>query len=254
MPGHFWHAENSTVRLQLARLSGVVDPLNPAGGIGQLRLDRAPLVGMHLLGVELPTAETPVAPSIVDYYVRGADLVATYAETPARPLRAQIYWHAASDGFDRAIAAVKLIASVQTSLLDSRPELSTESKLVAREALQFRDSRRVEFAPIGPAGIDSDVNEQPERALCYLFRLASEQVSYVEMVHPADAQHSSCQVRAGGADLQVHLRHRLFSEPLEKGVILRARVQGVWLDRKDDEAAAAHHYASFATARLPLTT
>ena len=253
MPLHFWHAENSTVRLQLARLSGVVDPLNPAAGIGQLRLDRSPLLDMRVLGVELPAAETSVAASIVEYYVRGGDLVATYAETPARPVRAQIYWHAA-DGFDRGIAAVELIASVQTSLLDSRPELTTESKLVAREALQLRDSRRAEFAPIGPAGVDSDTNEQPERAHCYLFRLASEQVSYAEMVHPADAQHSSCRISTSGADLEVQLRHRLFAERLEKGVILRARVQGVWLDREDDQAAAARHYASFATGQLPLTT
>jgi hypothetical protein len=254
MPVDFWHAENGRVRLQLARLSGVVDPANPAGGIDHLRLDRAPVLGMRLLGVELPAAETSVAPSIVDYYVRGGDLVATYAETPARPLRAQIYWHAAIDRFDREIAAVELIASVQTSLLDSRPELTTQSKLVAREALRLRDSRSTEFAPVGPAGVDSDAKEQPDRPHCYLFRLASEPVSYAEMVHPADAQHSSCQVRAGGADLEIQLRHRLFAERLEKGVILRARVRGVWLDREGDEAAAARHYASFATAKLPLTT
>src|SRR5580704_13412395 len=106
MPIHCWHVENSTVCLQLDRLSGVIDPVNPPGGIGQLRFDRAPLLGMSLLGVELPAAR-----STVDYYVRGGDLVATYAETPTRPLRAQIYWRADFKRVDRAIAAVELIAS-----------------------------------------------------------------------------------------------------------------------------------------------
>ncbi len=254
MPLHLWHAENSTVRLHLARLSGVVDPLNPAGGVHQLHLDRSPLPGMSLLGVELPAAETPVTKSNVDFYVRGGDLVATYAETSGWPLRAQLYWRAALEARDNAICAMELIASVQTSLLDSRPELMTHSDLAAREAFQLLDPERPDFAPIAPTPIDSGQNEHPERPHCYLFRLPSSKISYTEMVHPADAQRSSCQVRACGGNLEIHLRHQLFAERLEKGVILRARVRGVWLDRAGDQAAAARHYASFSTAELPLTT
>ncbi|MBI3839597.1 MAG: hypothetical protein HY288_16880 [Planctomycetia bacterium] len=251
---HLWHIENDTVRLQSARLTGIVDPANPPVGIHQLQLDQAPLSGMSLLGVELPAAATPAAKSDVDYYVRGGDLVATYAETPARPLRAQIYWRAGMQPFDHAIAAIELIASVQTSLLDSRPELMTQSELPAREAFQLMDPQCADFARLAPTPASSDRNEHPERAHCYLFRLPSAKISYAEMVHPADAQRSSYQVRACGADPEFRLRHQLFAERLEKGVILRARVLGVWLDREGDQAAAARHYATFSAAEPPLTT
>ena len=251
---HHWHAEQSTVRLQFARLSGVVDPVNPAAGWQELQLDQGSLAGAGVLGIKLPAAETRAAKSNVDFYVRGTDLVATYGETLEWPLRAQIYWRAAANPLDRAIASMELIATVQTSLLDSRPELMTHSTLPACEAFQLLDPRSADFGPIEPTPPNSHRNEHPLRAACYLFRLPSNQISYAEMVHPADAQGFSFEARAFGADQGFQLRHQLFSERLEKGVILRARVLGVWLDREGDQAAAARHYAAFSASEPLLTT
>ncbi len=52
----------------------------------------------------------------------------------------------------------------------------------------------------------------------------------------------------------MQLAHQLFAERLEKGVILRARVLGVLVDRDGDLAAAARHYENFVSAAPPLTT
>jgi hypothetical protein len=46
----------------------------------------------------------------------------------------------------------------------------------------------------------------------------------------------------------------LFSQQLEKGVILRARVRGTWLPADRDESLAAASYRNFAALDPPLTT
>ena len=88
---------------------------------------------------------------------------------------------------------------------------------------------------------------------CLLFRLPDVDLSYVEMVHPADFQHDELSPgRPGGGALRI--AHRLFRTSLEKGVILRARVRGVFVNRRDDAEAAAECYAAFAAADPPLGT
>jgi hypothetical protein len=254
MPPHLWHVENNAVRLGLARLSALVSPLDPASGLSRWRIDDRPLQDFHPLQVELPAIEPPYAACDVDYYVRGGDLIVTYAERPERAMRSQIYWRAATHEPRGAIAAVELQASVQTSLLDSCPRLATRTDVTASEAFQLSDGEREEFVAIAPPSERSKTDDRSRRPHCYLFRLASGEYSYAEMVLPANVPQSELTCRREGPNLRVQLAHQLFAERLEKGVILRARVLGVMLDRDGDQAAAAAHYASFMTDELPLTT
>jgi hypothetical protein len=250
-----WHdVEPLRGRLQLERFWAVVDPLNPAGGLCEARVDDCELPGFHPLGVELPALKSQEAQAGVERYVRGGDLVVTYADRPAPNMRTQLYWRASAHQRDSAIAAVELVASVQTSLSDSFPEMAVRSQLVASEAYQLVDAARGSFASIVPPGKDSPLDESPEAPQCYLLRLPGRQLTYAEMVHPADPRQSQWDGWLHGADYRMQLRHELFARPLEKGVILRARVLGVILDRKGDKAAAAAHWASFLHEPLPLTT
>ena len=50
------------------------------------------------------------------------------------------------------------------------------------------------------------------------------------------------------------LRHELFGQVLEKGVILRARIRGQFVPRADDQKAGAAAFAMFLATALPLTT
>ncbi len=253
MPSQCWQIENNNARLKQIRLSALVNPLDPAAGIGDVRVDGQTLAGLALLAVELPRVEAQLAAANVEYYVRGGDLVATYADRPEPQMRTQIYWRAAMHDLGQAVAAVELVASVQTNLLDSCPILSTRSRIDASEVFQLTDPERGTFAPLEPSLARAETRGPDDLGSCYLFRLAGGNLSYVEIVHPAEAQHSSCDAtNSHGASCE--LRHRLFAERLEKGVILRARVLGVLLDRLGDQAAAARHHASFLSAALPLTT
>jgi hypothetical protein len=248
-----WHADNSTLRFELARFSAAVHPRNPADGVRDVCVDGIGLAQFRPLCVVIPPAESrdapePVSPlpaADVDFYIRGGDLIATYFNRPARAMRTQIYWRTATHRSAGAIAALELVVSVQTNLLDSCPRITARSAIPASEVLQLADPDRGTFG---------SANSRQLSAPCYLFRLANGKYSYVQIVHPGDAQQSDLQSQAEGGAGCVELRHELFSPKLEKGVILRARVLGLLVDRAGDEAAAAGHYAAFLSQDLPLTT
>ena len=101
-----------------------------------------------------------------------------------------------------ALAAVELLVSVQTELLDSCPAF--------RFKVTSRPDRCDWMTPSGAASSRSDqrlilLGQSRERGAatttpdCFLFRLASTDFSYVEIVHPADAGESICQRRQSAA-------------------------------------------------------
>jgi len=70
------------------------------------------------------------------------------------------------------------------------------------------------------------------------------------MVHPLDCPDDQIRCPAEGAPFE--LTHRLFARPLEKGVILRSRVRGLWVTRDRDVSVAAESYRRFAVSEPPL--
>ncbi len=151
---------------------------------------------------------------------------------------------------EAAILAIELLVSTQTSRLDSCPRLNVASELAAGEILRLIDPQRRELTPV--AAQTSKVTGGGVN--CHLFRLAGLPYSYIEMAEPAAVESSTLDALGGGPSRQVRLCHRLFAERLEKGVILRARVRGVLVDRADDDTAALQHYQAFLRDDLPLTT
>jgi hypothetical protein len=246
--------DNRTVRLQLQRFAAIVDPTNPAGGLQEVTVDGQEIPGFHPLAPELPPIPAGEAARAAERYTRGGDLVVTYNDRPAPQMRSQIYWRAASHERQGAIAAIGLVASVQTSLLDSCPLFAARSQLLAAEAFRLNDTEKGTFTNLVPPSSEADPDSEPTAPHCYLFRLPGRQYSYAEMIHPADTQFSSWDGWLHGTDFRLQLRHELFADRLEKGVILRARVLGVLVDRREDKAAVARHWAAFLTEDLPLTT
>jgi len=248
-----WRVEDHNARLTLGELSASLDLLKPAAGLGQFAVAGNRLAA-EVLQVAWPEREKSVEPP-PENYVRGGDLVATYAETSLWPFRAQLYWrtgtHRGPQGQAAAVAAIELVASIQTQLLDTQARLSARSRVAVREVFRLRDPRRGEFERCDPAR--SKRFQRSQAPACFLLRL-DDRLSYGEMVHPLDFQGSTLAFDSGPAGAGVSLNHDLFLSPLEKGVILRARVLGVFLPRRDDQQALAAHYAVFSAAEPPLTT
>lgn len=208
-----WRLDGTTARLRAGGLQARIDLLRPASGLHDWTG-----VGGSLLGVALDVGDDELSPA--ETYVRGNDLVATYPETPRRPFRVQLYWHAVDERM------VELQASVNTGLLDVRPALDVV------------------------ASLDDGEWRELESGL-FLFRsTAAGAWSYCEASHPKNEAASQI-VRNAGC---IRLVHRLFDRPLEKGVILRSRIRGALVPREDDEAAATAMYRKFIESQPPLTT
>ena len=103
-------------------------------GLRSLVLAGRRLSILQILGVDLGGAGTSpagaLATEVSEVYGRGRDLVASYGQTSGRPLAVQIYWRSVDIAARLPdCQAVDLQVSVQTSLLDSNPELATTSTL-----------------------------------------------------------------------------------------------------------------------------
>jgi hypothetical protein len=207
----------------------------------------------------------------VDCFVRGDDFVATYAETADRPFRAQIYWRLVDGerigGEQRAepIAALELIVSVQTSRLDSDTALAVCTTLGSVEAWRLLDaaedrlmSARATSRTTAAESAAESARVVPEfhdaeRPGCSLLRPIGHGPSYIEMVHPADFRQTTFEWTTDSSPV-VRLAHRLFVERLEKGVILRSRIRGLFVPRSHDTELARSEYRRFAASEPPLTT
>jgi hypothetical protein len=233
----------------------VVHLAEPDRGLTDWHAGPDSVLDAGVLGLEMPGLGPGLLQLPPDCYCRGAALIVGYPEWGDRPVRVDASWRAlppAADGSEAA-AAVELVVSMRTELLESQPRLAVHSRLPAGEVFRLADAARGQFERLGLAKGQTVLAAAGESgpAGCWLFRFPGHQVSYAEMVHPADFQGSELGFAAEKPPA-VEVRHRLFVEHLEKGVILRARVRGALLPRQEDAALAAAVYAAFASADPPL--
>ena len=142
----------------------------------------------------------------IETYVRGTDLVTTHPATNTRPTRVQLYWRRWHELPAKVSAAIELIASVQTHLLDSDPTLMIETRFpTATGALHFDDSIEV---------------------------LADSRHLLI-LQHPQDGTETEL-LKIPDGSRGALTRHTLFRRRLEKGVILRGRLLYIWSDQGVD--------------------
>jgi hypothetical protein len=242
-----WHLDGKVARLDEAAIQTTIDVAAPSGGlvINLHGVSRSPLV--KILGVAF--LDDAVSDSNIDAYIRGSDLVATYEESPVRPIRAQVYWRRlapeafATQDSRQVGAAFELIVSANTSRLDSDPR----ARVVSAVDLESN----VSWLPLGSADIQLE-ESHPHNLGCWLAKLPGCELSLLQMIHPLDAGESFA--TAGKAPLpQQQISHRLFQVRLEKGVILRARVRAALVASGSAVAVAKTAYQHFAAAEPPLT-
>jgi hypothetical protein len=245
-----WTIREEQAALSTPSLSAVLDLSAPHSGLhgliwNQMKLD------VDFLGVELP--ETASINRIVrDAYCRVDDLVVTYADTSQWQLRPQIYWRYC-DRWSGSCVGVELIASLQTSLLDAPADIATISRVAADEMF-YLSAHQHDFRELARSAHPQCIS--PSLAVgCFVFRLTSANVSYVELIHPSDFRETLLEAVP---ELQVDepaalCRHRLFGRRLEKGVILRGRVLGLFMPQDDDLRLARKCYQSFAESEPVLT-
>lgn len=241
-----WTLTGQLAQLRVAGLEATVDLDRPELGLHRAVFQGTSLAGWAALGVTLNLLDASSGGQLIESYIRGADLIATYAQTPERPVRVQAYWRAEATG---AAVSVTLQVSVQTSHWQSEALRETASVLPPTNVLRLGEDRG--FHPLATERPVVQLSAADGPA-CLLFRDQQAPVSYAEMIHPADYELDELVSAADSAGTLVHT-HRLFAEQLEKGVIRRARIRGVWMPRDGDEQAALAAYEQLCQAPPPLT-
>jgi len=245
-----WHLHDHGVTYRTHGLAGTLQLDRPALGLFDLRIGGVDRSRGTLLGVRLPGAEPSAGDRLLGPYVHQDALTATYHASQAWPVRADVSWRALDGGRDGgALAALELWLSLHTELLDVRPQLAVESVLPAVDVALPCSGETDSEAPWRPAVL-SPQGVALHRG-CVLVRLAGGRWSYAEMVHPADYRRSELLPGETPQSL-LTVRHHLFGESLEKGVIRRARIRGVLVPRWDDTRRAAQAYAAFLASEPPL--
>jgi hypothetical protein len=253
-----WQLDKRTARFTQNGFEATLNVGAPHEGMRQLRFAQLRFAaGQVQTGTLLQVSPSDdgggFQEGLEDAYVRGPDLIATYSQTEDRPFRTQIYWRGTSPAPGLpALAVVDLIASVQTSLLDSQPEVTVASCLPADQVW------RTGHGPLEPIRIDPHGPVKLTREggpYCVLCRLSDGQRHFAQMIHPSDCCEATLAREAEGT---IRLAFRLFSCRVEKGVILRARLRSVFLRQDandvgiDDRVCA--WYRALMTGELPITT
>jgi len=247
MPASPWTLAGDKAILKRPGISAELDLKRPGLGLHNLKVAGQCWEAARLLGVTWGDAsDQPHAVS--DGYVRGEDLIATYAEEARRPFAPQVYWRVGNppppaDG--GAGLQIELLVSVQTQVLDAEPRMTALSAVRASEFLYLEDEAAGRFAALEPG------TDLPPSAACLLVRLADSPLSYVEMVHPRDFNPGHLSVAQSGENWTI--RHTLIACRMEKGVIIRVRLRGGIVPRSRDVDAAAGLYEAFSHAALPLS-
>jgi len=215
--------------------SAAVDLDQPRQGITLAGEDASS--ACSLLGLDLRSDHR-----LTDHWVRGDDVTAVYESADARHLRTTAMWRMhRSDGATRAW---ELIASAQTSLLQSDSVLAVVSEI---------DATVIQWGTCSDGAMQWHVAESSDATCVLLGRsgaTGSGDTSVLVATHPGDARRMTA--RRDGTRVVVECW--LFSTALEKGVLLRSRVLAAVGPAADATRWAGDLAAKFAASPPMLTT
>jgi hypothetical protein len=251
-----WSLAANVGQLRCGALSAEVDLTRPHLGLRAAKLRDKQLSGEHLSLVpsDVPSTQPSCWPAtLADAYIRGRDLVATYAGVETWPYSPTVYWSADTEKLGQnsgeILAALSLVVSIQTNLLDTHPRIDIRTSLSADEIVLVSvagDELLVDSHVDGPQSINPRTN-----ACGLIWRVRDCDLSYAEIMPTSDF-HQLAVTPTGEHPAQS--RWELFSEFLEKGVIRRARLQSLFLPRENDVQLVAECCQAVERKPLPLTT
>lgn len=233
-----WNCDGHLASWRTAAFSLEMDLSRPNRGISEWTRGGVKLPRMRLLSaIWQPARSSSDAETIEDCYPRGRDLIVTYAQTPERSVRPQVYWRVLGDESNGDSAGpmplgVEWIGSMQTSFLDSQPQVDSVSEF---------DSADWKLESVDCYGCPAFVARPTD----------GKSPSILIAAHPSDCQVH--QMDESSSDT-VALRFRLFTESLEKGVIRRGRIRAHLLDTPSNEATIERAISQFLASEPPLTT
>lgn len=248
-----WDLNNCIARWDSKNLVAEIDTKKPANGVHVLRtLDNHSFVA-NILQLNSPQTGDGFA-VLKETYTRGQDVIASYNSIGSGEVRSQIYWSYRQLHLERSFAVgFELTVSRQTNLLDSDPSVSVMSAIQCDDVWVCSDVDRVKFIRLSPSTKEPLTWKDKTTSTVHLFRLPDVPVTYVQIVNDCDL-HSARVVFSGDSSSLTHCETKLFDERLEKGVIRRGRMWGMFVPRQHDFHSALLCLQQVSATRLPLTT
>ena len=248
MSDAYWQLSRHEARVQTGQLIGVVDTSRPGCGLHNLV---PPQWGDSILQVHRGSNQTECQTPARDAYVRQTDLIATYGETADQSFSTQIYWRSLpAELTNQTRAAIELVVSAETDLLRADPSITTVSRLPQSDVLHLVATDIGKTDTVTPSEVQFALSPG-DGSGCIIVRLPDTDISYVEMVHPSDFLEVELSRDARGS---AHfLKRTLICRSMEKGVIVRSRLRGLFIERADDVATAIIAYRRFCESSAPLT-
>ncbi len=238
-----WHLIENQATAQLAGRQGQLDLRRPESGF----LWQGPQQqSLQLLRLH-DRLQCPELSSRLKPYIREEDLIVNYGDREMLPFNLQIYWRRRSYPAQKECNVMDWILAMQTDCLGDKSHLNTSTTGSGANEILHLPVANEKSAEV----IHSNSRFSAEESTgCILVRLGK--MSYIELIHPRDflsveIEHSKDQSEFG-------IQRSIFNCHLEKGVIVRARLQGLCVPRENDASLMRTAYQAFLQHALPLTT
>jgi hypothetical protein len=229
-----WQLTNQHAVCSSDATSFELDPTHPSR-FTQISLKNSAATHWDAFAIH-PLPDHTMVPEEV--YVRDNDLIARFRQSAGDEYAFQLDWRLlGSDG--QFAAGVELWLSIQTELLDIRPEIEVACQGPRRHAW-----KSVSHATLAGELTDSIDSDSPAAFVC-----EAEDSTGVWMIDPSD----QAQTRIVSAPEDSMMRVRFFGQFMEKGVIRRARMRFLVAPGEISTAHLASEYRAFANSPLPLT-
>lgn len=246
-----WKLEDTKALLSCGPLHGCVRPNHLVAGILNKTWHGQACDEFAVLQLVTPLVEDRPKPELLETYIRGHDLVASYRKVPPLTIAPQIYWRLKFDMRHEAVS-VEIVLSVNTDLLDSQPLSAINSVGIDCEVLHSAALSAEGFKNVTSAS-GGKFEARESATNLFLMRNRRLQLSYAEIVHPDDFVRAEIDLR-GEPFGSYLISSTLFPERLEKGVIRRARICGWFMPAENDLETAVQLAREFVDEPLPLTT
>lgn len=280
-----WQDEGGRFRLVHSQVGGIWDPTRPGAGVFDVSIAGQVVEGSRLFALRwLSTREGRQEIScpqvwedigdqggcvLRDCWTCGRDLLAEYVpqfgEDASLVVRLRL--KTVPGAAARRDLVVEVLLSFQSLEFLTYPRVCLGSHLPAGVTWQFADRRGEELRPVESGDVGASVLEVPS----FLLDMPALGWSYYELVHPSDVHTAGVMVLGdnGAANSQLPgsgvapsvatgaVRFRtwycLFSGPVERGVILRARLQGRLSPGPLSREVACQAWRELVEAPLPLS-
>ena len=248
-----WTVADQQAQLQTSQFSAVLDIALPTQGLQELSFAGERLPSGALLGMSWATGLNPLS-EIRDHYTSENSLVVRYADPGKDSHQMQLRWQFVHPQQDLPRGAVELVISLEASLLMQLPKWRTISRVSMRPVYGFGGEVSQTWQALSTSSTPEGEKSSPEEADCrmILCRFPGQDLSYVEMIHPRDPALSIFTDPKPGSEETICWGMQMAGDYLEKGVILRRRVRGVFLPAEQDEILAQEAYQQFLDLAPPL--